>query len=135
MTVFCEGVVDNIGNPYNRPAFGPHLLVLLVRVLLITVSLGESPLGPGLLGHGVLGQCPRVAKNRDSKLLTESAPTVNCPLDLLLILWQILYICTTNQTLLQTFAILKIHNRSLLNTTSWYKLHVVVEKCPTRFQY
>ena len=50
-----------------------------------------------------------------------------CQLNLLLI-WQILYICTTHQTLLQTCSsFLKIHNRFLVNTISLYKLHIVVE--------
>ena len=51
----------------------------------------------------------------------------HCQLNLLLI-WQILYICTTHQTLLQTYSsFLKIHNRFLLNTISLYKLHIMVE--------
>ena len=51
----------------------------------------------------------------------------HCQLNLLLI-WQILYICTTHQTLLQTCSsFLKIHNRFLVNTISLYKLHIVVE--------
>ena len=51
----------------------------------------------------------------------------HCQLNLLLI-WQILYICTTHQTLLQTCSsFLKIHNRFLVNTISLYKLHIMVE--------
>ena len=50
-----------------------------------------------------------------------------CQLNLLLI-WQILYICTTHQTLLQTCSsFLKIHNRFLVNSISLYKLHIMVE--------
>ena len=91
------------------------------------------------LGHEYWWQRPHNASRiifAKSEIETGNQKCANSQLsiNLLLIIWQILYICTTNQTLLQTCSILKIHNRSLLNTTSWYKLHVVVEKGPIRFQ-